>query len=379
VADPPHPAPESDRPSARDYYFTAIAPHEHGRNYQAVHQAAFYEPPSIARVQQLASDLGFSVGDDGRVRDFVPRFSNEALLDHLISELKELLPEPLQQRLEGVFVAKLRDFGPNAASVRDAGSYYGDLILYNAGIADACGEHAILFAEFLDLIRLRRSEPTLDPKVAEDRELALSDHLIQLTVATIEWRATGRVSLHEETVLPIGPTYPMAVNLQVRAEKFILAHEIAHHLLGHVGRIDQGSDYLAAIPRSVLDRQTLPSMHAMEFAADALAVRMMTGSIAERPVTRQGRFELLNDSGLGALLTMLVISRLTGDRSSTSHPSAPVRAASIRRLLDYLGGDEVEFSMGSQFDRFAQVVATVPIEEAEELVGLPPDEGTFGC
>lgn len=118
--------------------------------------------------------------------------------------------------------------------------------------------------------------------------------------------------------------------------RFIVAHEISHFLLGHVG--DPGTTVVTEA-RSLLERLDMAEggiAHANhEHQADMLAYELCKRSLPDQEDTgRIGSFVLLSES---ICITMLMIHAMTvgglpAEPSTKSHPATAVRLAAVNNL-----------------------------------------------
>ena len=146
--------------TARDYFYSVVAPEHAGHTYQTVHQHEIYQEETARHNQGEFEHLGLPVEHQRevleRIRAHVPFRSNDFLIESYMTDLLESAPATLRLRLETMFVAKLKEFDANAGALCSEGKYEGDLIFFNVGLSDACYQYAILYYEFIRLVGERQ-------------------------------------------------------------------------------------------------------------------------------------------------------------------------------------------------------------------------------
>jgi len=337
--------------TARQYYYEAIAPEERGQNYHRFHQMQLYKDEELGLLQLIADEKERDQ-EKSWLFDHVPNLSNCALLEENIKELIMRAGDNTQimKRLSQMFVAKRRDLHPDAYATSTRREYFGDLVFFHVGLSDACFQYTSLFAELAYLKQLHYQLGDDAPLVKHLTQIAAS-HASKLALAQQKWKIErDYVKLDDETVVEvekssIARVAEIAAGLSVQTDKFILGHEIAHHLLGHTGKANDGMRIIESLPTSCQFWQNMPAEHAREFQADALAVCLVTGmvdpqSIAQRQKAQE-KFAI--QACFGALLTITVLGQFSPDIiiASRSHPSIIDRFEQCRCILMLLTHTEV--------------------------------------
>jgi hypothetical protein len=325
--------------SAREYYYKVIAPEERGQNYQQVYQRYLYE-----------SGQPFSNNEiQNQILSYVPHLSNDALIEAHIQELirRNGNSARLQQRLSQLFVAKRKQFQPEAysASAKRTHHYSGDLAFFHVGLSDACFQYTTLFAELIYLKQLRYKLDDNNPLVKYLVHV-ISEHTNQLAIAQEKWKMEGDyIDLDFTTVLEVEKlaipdvtdVTNVAVNVAGHTDKFILGHEIAHHVLGHTGQENDGLEIIQSLPPTCQFWQNATKGHAREFQSDALAICLVAGVANpwNESQRRQVEEEIAVEASLGALLTMTVLGQLSANvvKASETHPSIRDRFEQCRHIL----------------------------------------------
>ena len=141
-------------------------------------------------------------------------------------------------------------------------------------------------------------------------------------------------------ILEVNEMELLSFGMKAFADRFILCHEISHHLLGHTGRNDIGSDYLQKLPIECQLWHNTNVERGRELQADALAVLLLieginnlSNSLSDFDSTER----IVNDAMLGSLLTITAIGQIMGSMTFTtpSHPSAEIRYQQCLAILKY--------------------------------------------
>ena len=306
--------------NARDYFFTVVAPEQAGRSYQAAHQ---YDVGKIIKQSRLGIPPEEYAQAMEKAIGHIPNRSNDLLIERWMEELIRSVPDTLRKRLESMFVAKLRDFRANAEALCAEESYEGDLIFFNVGLSDLCLQYAIVYYESVHLTGER-----LSPKIAriEGLEEEFIEHISKLTAAQDRWDRLGEIRLtFEDAIFSSHEIESQAGGLAECANKFILCHEISHHILGHTAAGDRPLSFIENLPdHCKYWKRKMQLSHQQEYEADASAIVMTlkTHSLdTEADSSREFR------AAIGALITLTVLGQLVGDvdNSTPSHPSVKSR------------------------------------------------------
>lgn len=312
--------------TARDYFFSVVAPEYAGLSYQAAHQngiASFIEQSGLPR-DECAKVMAKAV-------NHAACYSNDLLVEMLMKDLISSSSAALRERLSRMFVAKLDDYEANAAALWAEGAYEGDLIFFNVGLSDACFQYATVYCEFARLFGAHSFEASQENR---EIEVMLAEHVLQLAAAQDRWSRLGKVRLARRDV--INSTLEIekqAAGLVMCACKFILGHEVSHHILGHTEADMYPLAFIEDLPeRCKYWNRTEQASHQQEFQADASALTMTLQSpCSGAKAERQREFEAV----MGCLLTFTVLGQLVGNVRgiSSSHPSVSSRFDQCLEIL----------------------------------------------
>ena len=339
-------------PSAREHYYSKIAPEENWQNYQRVHQGHHFE--------------GDDDADIVRVYSHVPAFSNDLLIEQYVIEMRDLVAPAIAKRLDNLFVAKRRKFFANAGALHAKEEYKGDLIFFYVGLSDVLFQYATLYQEFYTLVRAREA---LGDDSSETRSLfrTLYRDIQKLCNAQLEWGGGNRneIRFKEETVLVPGPEHErQAVSIATLMDKAVLRHEVAHHLLGHTSYGSGLSTELRVTIERFLKHDRCSAEHAREFEADICSIFL--------PASR-GRHESFDQLGFevafGTLMTQTVLAQLSASihLDSATHPSWKSRnQLSIEALRHFYPVPGCRFAI-SEVSRFQALMYLVQKRGLGEL------------
>lgn len=320
--------------TAREYFFKILAPDHKRQSYAAVYHNHL---PDLVRPGRDPEECRAAVA---KAVNHIPTRSNDFLIERSIEDLISRVPADFRARLENMFVAKVQDFEANAAALGSGGDYEGDLILFNAGLSDVCGQYAIVYYESVSLFINRLRPEVLGHGVELDQ---LEEHLLLLKTAQERWDKLGVIHLHREDL--IYSTFEIdsvAAYLTTHAIRFILCHEIAHHILGHTGNHMNLLSHLDKLPeRCKYWKTTTLESHRMEFEADACALAM---TLEHRQLDLETAQQQEREIGVGALLTFTVLGQLVHnvDQVTSSHPSISSRFDQCVEILRATCKEDIE-------------------------------------
>ncbi len=315
--------------TARDYFYQVIAP-EHGyKSYQEVYHR--FDPNTLPASLPPPLIRGLDIGSE--IRTHVPQRSNDFLIEHYMEEIIRLAPRTLHARLDRMFTAKIRDLDANAAALANRGSYDGDLIFFNVGLSDACFQYAILYYEFIRLISERTHLGRDHPKIME-LTTSVQEHAIKLAVAQERWNKEGIVGLTpDDVIFSDEEVEGKAITIATFADRFILYHEISHHIFGHT---DQGMNLFAFIDE-LPDKckgwtTTEIESHTHEYQADAGALLV---TLKERSSDTEKEKDKEISIAVGGLLVFSVLGQFVEDIDSSSDTHPPL-SSRFDRCVDIL-------------------------------------------
>lgn len=307
------------RMTARDYFFRVVAP-EHGeQSYQAAHN---FDIDAIVKHSRLGLPLDEHRNALAIAFSHVPRRSNDLLIERLMTELIDASPVDLKERLGAMFVAKLRDYEANAAALHSGDAYEGDLIFFNVGLSDACLQYAIIYYESVRLWGERLSPDRVQPSVG--LEARLIEHASKIARAQERWARLGQIRFTPDDVLYSDQDIEeTAMRLARCVDKFILGHEVAHHIMGHTNADVRLFSYVDDLPDHCKYWQGASLVsHQREYQADASALMMVL-----QTADANSKAEVEFDAAIGSLLTLTVLGQLAGDvdNVTSTHPSVSSR------------------------------------------------------
>ncbi|MGB2711367.1 MAG: hypothetical protein WBC33_07605 [Conexibacter sp.] len=281
--------------------------------------------PSIRKsapqyVEGFLERLGLEGEERERARAMLLDFDDGERARSLFKAVVSHLPEEHQRFLldeQRVLPAEITTTDINAHTLRAGNG--GWLILINTGLITFAYKTARALAT-----RVRFYDPDGDgaPEADEPPPEDL-DVTAQLIATPIDW--------YLEAGIPLGPDFPitnqqmaLANDLATAAEQFVVAHELAHQLLGHVA---DGTRSMLVAGATV---DALNVSHQQELDADALGLKLVLESI-----TSGDQFEYAV-AYAGVELFFLVVSLLeeyAAAPESATHPPAARRLESIRAAL----------------------------------------------
>lgn len=353
--------------SARQFYYEVLAPEERGMNYAQINYRWLNDTRVLEKYRHVSTfgqlqqpEVQESLE---RVRSFVPALSNDVLLNRIVDELIRNTDGPIQAYLKTIFVAKRNDPLENAAALVNSEEYQGDLIMFYVGLSLACHEYANLFAKFIQ------------HKLADEsdrKQKAILDELTaeagKLFTAQTKWRAEGdQVKLDLRTILADDP---MGATIAHMTDRFILCHEISHHLLGHTGKSDIASHFFEKLPAHARKWIGKSKEHARELQADALALILASGFLTPRNAHAEDQ---VADVALGSLLTLTVLGQASGMNTvSATHPSARDRLSQCVSIIESLQNNRMAVKMAfdmCEFHDLLEYVQDLPLRENSSPTG----------
>jgi hypothetical protein len=298
--------------TAKEYYYEVIAPEDDGKSYQALSPVDHFAMHS--RLRQELGDEKVEMLAKALAR-WKPRYSNDILLDELVEELISIQTEPLRSRLEKVFVAKRNTKIANAGALSHSEEFDGDIVVFYVGLSDAAYQYSILFREFTLVKQRVRERDYAAPRRFHDLALMVG-------LAQMRWRDLGGyIQLSLDDVMP--PTLEQdgkAADIAVCTDRFILGHEIAHHLLGHTSESRMALRGLRnnQVPQPP-EWDDFPPTWTRELQADSSAIGLFLGT-HDTSVE-----EMYTTVALGALLTITVLGQLADDVETGTETHPPLR------------------------------------------------------
>ncbi|WP_208944291.1 hypothetical protein [Paracidovorax avenae] len=338
-------------PSARDYYYANLAPEENGQNYQKTHQSYLYE--------------GNKDPDAIHIYNHVPKCSNDLLIEHYVSELRDLSGSEIASRLDNLFVAKRRKFFANAGALHSKIQFEGDLVFFYVGLSDVFMQYATLYQEFYALTQARNKFGSKNKKTKALFHI-VCENITKLSEAQVEWGINrNEIRFKDEFVLIPSPEHNgKATSIATLMDKAVLRHEIAHHLLGHTKPDASLRHCILPHIENLFDRNAYTDEHVREIEADLAAIYLPASGAKEQNFDQLG-FEV----AFGTLLAQTVLAQLKASiyHSADSHPSWHVRhQLSITALRTIYPDAGVDYAL-SEVSRFQALLYRIQNRGLGEL------------
>lgn len=304
--------------NARQYFYKNVLPTFAGISYQKAMNIKLVKKDRVST----------------KIWRHLPKFSNDGHLENVTKNLlKDHIPQIFRNRLEYMFIAKLSSHQYQAKALIKPGEYRGDLIYYYVGLADCLFEFSIYFTEFTD----KKSDSNI-----------LEDHGLRLMIMVQDWRNTSplRIDIDPNLVVKSFDDKIMdrAAGIATLTDKFVICHEIAHHLLGHTGKNNDAYFLLDKLPEKLKSWKNKSVDHAKELQADTLAALfMMKLTDATMVQGALGKSQEAFEASLGCLLTLSVNIFLSNDsgKETSSYPSDNERLESCLAVLSHFTNPEI--------------------------------------
>ncbi|MFG6113663.1 hypothetical protein ACGTN9_00645 [Halobacillus sp. MO56] len=325
--------------NAREYYYTHINPSHKGKSYQKIYQKEYYEKINERKARKILNHI--------------PRRSNDRLIEDLIANLTSIHTGKIKQRIENLFVYKVRDKVSNAGAKEGDKSYWGDLIAFNVGLSDVCYQFVTVFYDFLEL-RVDKPKPFM--------QMQLIVRLTKISMASLEWEANGNhIQLKEKTIIELisKQSERKAVGIATLTDNFILSHEISHHLLGHTGRANDGLKLINLLPESCRFWEKERGSIANEFQADAMAILLMLGVSQDNFQDKlSSKAQKAFETAMGSLLTLeiLKVISLNPNEGSASHPSINKRIEQVQCILKVFIEESIFTELMESINNFGNLI-----------------------
>ncbi|NGY86942.1 hypothetical protein F6Y05_21480 [Bacillus megaterium] len=279
----------------------------------------------------------------------LPRLSNDRLIEFIVLELiNNHIPTEFQARLEYLFVAKINDHRYEARAISNPGMYRGDLIYYYVGLSDGFYEFTIFFT------KLNYIQMDVDSIIEE---------CFRLSSMTTYWRESypNRIDIFEKPNDPAEAVYlQKAADISALMDKFVILHEIAHHLLGHTGKQNDAGWFLDNLPEELKSWQQHPDERAKELQADALATLFMMKMTKDRMKERSlPNFQDTFNAILGCLFVLKALSFLSKDPDEVSkeYPSINERLLSCKAILSYYINEKLTESVNETLEKMFEIIS----------------------
>ncbi|MEV4560630.1 hypothetical protein AB0K51_27045 [Kitasatospora sp. NPDC049285] len=285
----------------------------------------------------------------------VPERSNCPEIAAVAEDLINLLPGPWKARVRNIYVGR-NLFGAANAEAWRSGEV--GVVEMNYGITAAAMIYAVLYSKYFAMIETLGSKIDWDDQDDEDNEILLMileeverggfEPILVAEQSRASWLRQGSIRAAHPLLreLPAGRSQESYAKAVVSIEEFVIAHEFAHHLLGHT---DDGYRQAAHINKALDDAlkqysapmgsEELNAAQVDELRADALAVLIITGELAGvRSRERTYRATIGSIIGLTAL-AHINDSWIAGSGSQETHPDFLTRYEAIVQIIRAMNRD----------------------------------------
>lgn len=328
--------------SALDYYYTKVAPEEAGKSYQKFHQENIYKNNDDTE-------------DNDHIMSHKPHRSNDILIESYVDEIICSTEKSISKRLKNIFVAKRKNFFPNAGAVHDEDTYSGDLIFFYVGLSDVLFQFSILFVQFLDLCNKRRNLGDNHPQT-KDRFIKLCSDIETLSEAQIDWGMNrNEIRFRDNYLYPDDDIVEKSTAIATLMDKSILRHEISHHLLGHTKSSDK---YSFGLINDILKDVKCSDSHRKELEADLLGIYL---PLSNEDLSPDSIEQSSIDVSLGTLLAQTTLAQLRADilQESDTHPSWYMRYTTSLKFIRQLHPSKYLDSIIDDVTRFQVLLYSI--------------------
>ncbi|MEW1867447.1 hypothetical protein AB0420_04510 [Streptomyces caelestis] len=272
----------------------------------------------------------------------------QMLMDRLI----ESVPETWQARARKIFAGRNFDGTANAEAWRDGEV---GVIEINYGITSAAMIYSVLYCKYYEMVRTLGSEVDFTDDDEETLLMILEEvgdsGFTPILIADREkssWNEHRSVYAGHELLqeLPASRQEDDYHNTVRAIEEFVLAHELAHHLLGHTldhyPRATQNKTYFQKAIQKYgieLPDRNLNNEQIQEIEADALALLIMAGVLIDE-VSAPRIYRALSGSIIGlTALAHISDTWVVSDNLSETHPDFLTRYDCATRVIRAISRD----------------------------------------
>jgi hypothetical protein len=202
-------------------------------------------------------------------------FSNDPIIEYIYNRLISG-NEPYADLIKSVFTAKVKHLTYNARAfvIEDCSIFKGRMAYVDLGLTILVDIYSVLFA--MDMQIRNAIEKHGSSHKCVSTFLVLGHALLNIKRLTKIYRQDGRVTIDEAIPLPYKEQETIALEISMNALTFIIAHEVSHHILGHLSSqqkmeigVDINSEDLARI-----NIKNIENRHLKEHEADLLAAKL---------------------------------------------------------------------------------------------------------
>ncbi|WP_142232668.1 M48 family metalloprotease [Streptomyces calvus] len=263
-----------------------------------------------------------------------------------MDQLVAVLPEAWKTRARKIFAGRNFDGVANAEAWRDGEV---GVIEVNYGITSAAMIYSVLYCKYYEMVKTLGSD--IDFSDDDDETLLMileevgDSGFTPILIADREresWISTRSVYAGHELLreLPSSRAEEDYHNVVRAIEEFVLAHELAHHLLGHTAdaypRAKQNESYLDGVMRKYgikLPEENLNDDQIQEVKADILAILTMTGALLDE-TTDARVYRALAGSIIGlTALAHIHDTWVVADNAGETHPDFLTRFSCAAEVI----------------------------------------------
>ena len=261
----------------------------------------------MAKIDLILKDESVSVEQKSAILDGLKgkpaKYSNHHAAEMIVAEIRAKNADWISPEFfDDVFVGVAKDISINAHAAPSSRNYEGKLVLYNRGLLDANLFTAECFFYFQMEIRpIEESEP--------ERYYGYLDDVLNVFM---EWRnLDGHGQLFDTRPFRQRHSIESDLSLQIafHADKFVIGHELAHHILGDTNHQQVDSEELRQFAEAT-KKVPLKFGDERERLADALSFHLFLG-----PPSRMSAFDQQDiiAATFGSLNTLTTISLTSAD------------------------------------------------------------------
>jgi hypothetical protein len=280
---------------------------------------------------------------------FEPRLSNDFKLEFILDELVSSVSPRIKTKIEECFVVTRYDRDFQAFIRNHRQDMSGEVIFFSTGMSNALFAYAILLAWYMyrdsafdqsegsaRMVELSASAPELTEEVVDSK---LNAYAIELSRCQATWNENGTVEMDEALIDHQNSMYwevpyflqAFATTFANYAHKFVVGHEYAHYLLGHLDESDHYEEYSEVYIETWLQSRTLDIFH--EYQADLLSLALNSGELNTDSVLSRD-FRVSVEAAHGIAFTLTVFGQMMDPNyTTTTHPSIMERLNQCEALF----------------------------------------------
>ncbi|TDW22126.1 hypothetical protein [Kribbella kalugense] len=306
--------------------------------------------------------------------------ANCPLLHDVMVELSSIVDPRWKARVDNIYAGRTVD-GDNTAFSR--GGVKGGMVAISIHYSQSLIAYAGAWGQFLYAVDSRTQFPAEDwaclmKNMRDDLAQLMSDFQDRgLAVLSKSWPVLFRDARQRDAVGEIVAS----------AERWIVAHEVAHHILRHASsKIDEDAarevrSFMAA-PAMRVELVGLSRDQVQEIEADLLAFELVAGRFA-----KDTNALIIMQGVVGALLATIAVGHLDGGWATSpdsEHPGAFTRIAVLAKWITLEHGDSPLAELpganpGMTFQRLTAILLTYALwasgeEDVHPYVGSADDQ-----